>query len=278
MSFPDQGNLHVQTVNEPIAPYNSEPPTSGPHLPYVAPWGVHTEPIPKQLQVHNLEDGGVVVQYHCPRRCPELVDKLTAIVKRYDRQVVLAPYPGMKHRIAADGLDAPRRLRRVRRGSDRAASSAGIGGSTTTRGRMRPHDRRAAARALCLSCAAAVVALGALAGCARPFVLPLPPPPFRDQVPAAYDATWRALIRALAAENVPLRTVARDSGVIASDDIISPIGVYADCGRLGAVALEGDALVDLHHVRPAQRLRRHRRAGQLQDAHPGLAPRGHGRA
>jgi hypothetical protein len=101
--------------------------------------------------------------------------------------------------------------------------------------------RRAPAPLACL--AAAVIALGALAGCARPFVLPLPPPPFHDQVPAAYDATWRALIRALAAENVPLRTVARDSGVISSDEITSPIGVYADCGRLGAVALEGDALV-----------------------------------
>ena len=99
-SFADQGNLHVQTVNEPIPPYNSDPPTSGPHLPYIAPWGVHTEPIPKQLQVHNLEDGGVVVQYNCPQPCPELVDKLTAIAKRYDRQVVLAPYPGMKQRIA----------------------------------------------------------------------------------------------------------------------------------------------------------------------------------
>ena len=100
VSFPDQGNLHVQTVNDPIVPYNSDPPTSGPHLPYIAPWGVHTEPIPKQLQVHNLEDGGVVVQYSCPQPCPELVDKLTAIVKRYDRQVVLAPYPGLKQRIA----------------------------------------------------------------------------------------------------------------------------------------------------------------------------------
>src|SRR5262245_42312795 len=93
--------------------------------------------------------------------------------------------------------------------------------------------------------AAAVVALGALAGCARPFVLPLPAPPFRDQVPAAYDSTWRALIKALAAENVPLRTVARDSGVISSDEITSPIGVSADCGRLGAGALEGEALVPL---------------------------------
>jgi hypothetical protein len=85
--------------------------------------------------------------------------------------------------------------------------------------------------------------LALLGGCSRAFVLPLPPPPYRDAVTAPYDLTWRALIQALAAENVPLRTVAKDSGVISSDDIVSPIGVYADCGRLGAVALEGEALV-----------------------------------
>ena len=90
----------------------------------------------------------------------------------------------------------------------------------------------------------AALAVGLLGACSRPFVLPLPPPPHRDHITASYESTWRALIRALAAENVPLRAVARDSGVIASDDIISPIGVYADCGRLGAVALEGDALVN----------------------------------
>jgi len=98
--LPDQGNLHVQTLSEPILPYNSDPPTSGPHLPYIAPWGIHTEPIPKQLQVHNLEDGGVVVQYSCPTACPELVDKLKAVVQRYDKQVLLAPYPGLANRIA----------------------------------------------------------------------------------------------------------------------------------------------------------------------------------
>jgi hypothetical protein len=91
--------------------------------------------------------------------------------------------------------------------------------------------------------ALAAVGATALGGCSYPFVLPLLPPPHRDQVAASYEQTWRALIRALAAENVPLRTVAKDSGVISSDDIISPIGVYADCGRLGAVALEGEALV-----------------------------------
>jgi hypothetical protein len=99
-SYPDLGNAHIQSLTEPHAPYNSGPPTSGSHLPYIAPWGIHTEPIPKELQVHNLEDGGVVVQYNCPTGCPDLVDKLKAIVQRYERQVLLAPYTGMKTRIA----------------------------------------------------------------------------------------------------------------------------------------------------------------------------------
>jgi uncharacterized protein DUF3105 len=96
----DQGNLHIQTLDEPHAPYNSDPPTSGPHMPYIAPWGIHTEPIPKELQVHNLEDGGVVVQYRCAADCPDLVAKLKAIVERYPDEVILAPYPTMRPTIA----------------------------------------------------------------------------------------------------------------------------------------------------------------------------------
>ena len=100
VAMPNQGNLHIQIETEPHVPYNSDPPTSGPHMPYIAPWGVHTEPILKELQVHNLEDGGVLVQYSCPAGCPDLVAKLKAIVERYPEHVILAPYPGMKTRIA----------------------------------------------------------------------------------------------------------------------------------------------------------------------------------
>lgn len=91
--------------------------------------------------------------------------------------------------------------------------------------------------------ALAGLALTAIGGCSRPFISPILPAPYRDQVSAPYEATWKALIRALAMENVPLRTVAKDSGVVSSDDIPSPIGVFADCGRLGATQIEGDALV-----------------------------------
>ncbi|MBI4593322.1 MAG: DUF3105 domain-containing protein [Candidatus Rokubacteria bacterium] len=97
-SVPDQGNRHIGAATDPHEPYNTDPPTSGPHLSYLAPWGIHTRPIPPELQVHNLEDGGVVVQYNC--ECPNLADQLAKIVGGYSKQVILAPYPGMKSRIA----------------------------------------------------------------------------------------------------------------------------------------------------------------------------------
>jgi Protein of unknown function (DUF3105) len=39
-----------------------------------------------------------MVQYSC--ECPDIVGRLRDIVSAYDRYVVLAPYPGMKSRIA----------------------------------------------------------------------------------------------------------------------------------------------------------------------------------
>jgi hypothetical protein len=83
----------------------------------------------------------------------------------------------------------------------------------------------------------------ALAGCARPHVSPLAPPPYRAEILATYDRTWGAIVRALARENLPLRAIARDSGVIASDDVVTPIGLWADCGTIGEDRLEGEAVV-----------------------------------
>src|SRR5712691_10378531 len=104
------------------------------------------------------------------------------------------------------------------------ASSTPTVGSTTT------------ARAL-------VAGALALAGCSRLHVSPLQPPPYRAEIAAGYDASWSALVRALAHQNVPLRAIARDSGVIASDEFVSPINLYADCGQLSGDQLEGEAIV-----------------------------------
>ena len=108
---PSLGNRHIRVGTSPAVSYNTDPPTSGPHYPTIVRWGVHQRPIDKGFQVHNLEDGGVLVQYNCGD-CPELVKKLGNLVLGYSRYVILAPYPSMKHRIALtawgkiDTLDA----------------------------------------------------------------------------------------------------------------------------------------------------------------------------
>ena len=90
-----------------------------------------------------------------------------------------------------------------------------------------------------------VGALGllSLAGCSRAYVAPVLPSAYTEQIEAPYDAVWRALVRALARENVQIRTIARDSGVIASEAVPTTIGLYADCGRFGDERVEGDAQV-----------------------------------
>ncbi|MBI4842372.1 MAG: DUF3105 domain-containing protein, partial [candidate division NC10 bacterium] len=78
---PSQGNAHV--TSESVAfRYASDPPTSGPHFAGTASWGIHNQPIPKALQIHNLEDGGVLVQYNC-FDCDDLIFRLKDIVRRY---------------------------------------------------------------------------------------------------------------------------------------------------------------------------------------------------
>jgi hypothetical protein len=96
---PSLGNEHIPTAETPHVAYTSDPPTSGPHLPHIAPWGVHTRPISKELQVHNLEDGGVVVNYK-PQCADQVQAALRTIVDRYPNHVVLAPYPGLDRCIA----------------------------------------------------------------------------------------------------------------------------------------------------------------------------------
>lgn len=110
------------------------------------------------------------------------------------------------------------------------------GGSTTTRAEARPGPRPG-------PWLLAVLAAAPLAACGKPYVAPLLPGPYVEQIEAPYDAVWRALVRALALENVQVRAIARDSGVIASEAVPATIGLYADCGRFGGAPVEGDAQV-----------------------------------
>jgi hypothetical protein len=139
-AVPLLGNVHIMSPGSPHTPYNSNPPTSGPHVRWVGKWGAHSVPVPLEVQVHNLEDGGVVIQYNCSSKpCPELAAKLEALTMHPELLVmskgmtqhgdpkmlrlVIAPYPTMKHKIALtawgridtlDHYDAARVLRFIK--------------------------------------------------------------------------------------------------------------------------------------------------------------------
>lgn len=59
----------------------------------LVPWGVSEEPILDELQVHNLEDGGVAIQYGGGVSNDD-VETLADIAQNYDK-VLLAPRTGL---------------------------------------------------------------------------------------------------------------------------------------------------------------------------------------
>lgn len=57
-----QGRKHIQSGAE-HEPYNSDLPSSGPHYPSPAPWGISEQEVPDETFIHNLEHGGIVIAY-----------------------------------------------------------------------------------------------------------------------------------------------------------------------------------------------------------------------
>lgn len=82
-------------LGERHAPYNSVPPTSGPHYPDTVGTGVYREQLREEIQVHVLEHGHVLVQY-APGLDAAEVRALELVGRRYPRDVVVAPYRGLQ--------------------------------------------------------------------------------------------------------------------------------------------------------------------------------------
>jgi hypothetical protein len=98
--FGDLGNEHLESEPTNYI-WNSRPPTSGPHAPGIAQWGEHDETVPEWQQIHNLEDGGVILHYNCPTECPEILDELRDIMNEVGRDdLILEPYLNMDTKIA----------------------------------------------------------------------------------------------------------------------------------------------------------------------------------
>lgn len=90
--FDDQGYDHIRP-GEPHPPYNSNPPTSGWHWANPQEWGIYTTPQVQEQLVHNLEHGGIVIQYR--NLPPSDLQRLIEFVRNNPRHIIVAPYPGL---------------------------------------------------------------------------------------------------------------------------------------------------------------------------------------
>lgn len=99
--IPSLGSNHFQGDTAPVGYYNSAPPTSGDHARTPTRCGIFNDPVPDEIQVHNLEHGFVAIQYNSEDAT--LVNRLTTAVQAlpdWPSYYILAPYEKMEETIA----------------------------------------------------------------------------------------------------------------------------------------------------------------------------------
>jgi hypothetical protein len=83
--IPIQGSAHIP-VGQPHDPYNSDPPTSGPHYDTPVEAGFYNEAPQDEYLVHNLEHGHIIIWYNCSSLsdadCTALQNKIRDVMGR----------------------------------------------------------------------------------------------------------------------------------------------------------------------------------------------------
>ena len=97
-SPPNQGRRHTSNLNDKAA-HNSFPPTSGIHHDLPAIFGIYEQPL-NQLQVlHNLEHGGIAIQYGS--RVPDsTVTDIGELYREDANGMIVGPLPRLGDKIA----------------------------------------------------------------------------------------------------------------------------------------------------------------------------------
>ncbi len=85
--------------------YPSFPPTAGPHNPIAAPFDVYDEPVEQLRLVHNLEHGGITVQYG-RGVSRQTVDRIVRWYRQNPNGIVVAPLPALGNTIALAAWNA----------------------------------------------------------------------------------------------------------------------------------------------------------------------------
>ncbi len=97
-NYPSEGRHHVGSLDAKV-PYKTFPPTSGTHYYIPAKWGLYTVPLVLVQEVHNLEHGGIIIQYG--DKVPQsTIDQLSAFYNSSPDAMLLAPLPKLGAKIA----------------------------------------------------------------------------------------------------------------------------------------------------------------------------------
>ncbi|MEX0621861.1 MAG: DUF3105 domain-containing protein [Candidatus Woykebacteria bacterium] len=88
--IPIQGREHIAQGSTNHAPYNSNPPTSGPHWPTPADCKIYSEEVPDEAAIHSLEHGAVWITYK-DKNDKELAANLAKLVGQNPTKVLLSP-------------------------------------------------------------------------------------------------------------------------------------------------------------------------------------------
>jgi hypothetical protein len=97
-NYVSEGRGHVTSLTAKVN-YKTFPPTSGKHYYLPAVWNRYSEPLVLVQEVHNLEHGGIIIQYG--DKVPQAtVDKLVAFYNSSPNAMLLAPLPKLGAKIA----------------------------------------------------------------------------------------------------------------------------------------------------------------------------------
>jgi hypothetical protein len=93
------GDHSVATPEGTSDKWNTSPPTNGPHYQVPALWGAYTEPLLAAQVVHNLEHGGIFIQYG--KDVPQAtIDQLKGFYDSHQNGTLLAPLPSLGSKVA----------------------------------------------------------------------------------------------------------------------------------------------------------------------------------
>lgn len=97
-TFANQGQEHI-AVGAAHGDYNSFPATSGWHYIEPQPWGTFADTVEPERLIHNLEHGGVVIQYN-PALVQGAETTLKSVQRRFPNKTVVAPNAALKVPVA----------------------------------------------------------------------------------------------------------------------------------------------------------------------------------